>query len=310
MCVAAAHIPLALQARTCAQIHLRVHARTRACANRYAEHALGTRARLSARGKKRKAPGCEKEGCGAVWCLLHVRDNVLCSGGDDATIRFWDADTAGCLGTYVGHGGYGDDVGELGRPHKLSRAFAPVESLCHLGGDGARIASASYDRTICIWDVSDLEKVQMLRTWVAGDNAIVSVAAIAERRLVSCGADKEVKFWDWTSGELLAKARSRGICKCAARLSDQTVALGGGDATIRVFDWVEEKDLLGKHGFYAMEMSIYHMSRVFFEHADEADYAEPILYQTVPKSVGEAEAKEAMAVVIAMVEAAITYQPM
>ena len=30
------------------------------------------------------------EGCGSIWCLLHLRQNLLVSGSDDATVRLWD----------------------------------------------------------------------------------------------------------------------------------------------------------------------------------------------------------------------------
>lgn len=252
----------------------------------------------------------QKEGCGAVFCLLHVRGNVLCSGADDSTIRFWDVDTARCFGTHVGHPGYQADIGEGGyRRFQFTREFAPVWRLCHLGGDGMRIASASYDRTVSIWDVSDVRNAKVVLNWLAGDNTILYVTAISEKHLATCGSDKQVKFWNWETGELTTKTWTRGSACAVSMLDDRTVAIGGGDATLRVFDWVEEKDLKGEHGFYAMDFIITSMCRVFFEDANDTHWLrEPILYQTVHRSAGEEDAKEALELHRYMLEEAMNFQ--
>lgn len=239
----------------------------------------------------------QKEGCGALYCFLHLRGNLLASGSDDSTIRFWDIDTGKCFGKYLGHKGYGADIGNDYRTYKLSTEFAPVWRMCHLGGDGSKIASCSYDRTVCIWDVSDIEQVRIVFSWQAGDNAILHLAVLSETVIGTCGADKEVKFWTWEDGELLDKTGTRGHANSMLMLDETTVAIGGGDSTLRLFDWEKGEDLMGDRGFYAMEYIIQCTCRVFRDDADEAKLIRrPILYQRTPAHVAEADSKEALVI--------------
>lgn len=252
----------------------------------------------------------QSEGCGAIHCLLHLRENLLCSGSDDATVRFWDADTSSCLGSFVGHHGYGDDIGEDHREFRLAREFAPVWKLCHLGRDGTRIASASYDRTVCVWDVSDVTCAHVVQRFLAGDNAITGIVAATECRLVTCGADKEIKLWNWEAGELLQKAKvAQGAPAAAVLLRDGVVAVGGGDASLRVYDWKGDAALLGREGVpHAMDYSITDMCSIFLDEADEDQWIRhPILYATVLKSVGELDAQEAVDAAKKLLRYALTY---
>lgn len=54
----------------------------------------------------------------------------------DETVRIWDATTGECIRTLEGHTSY-----------VYYASFSP---------DGKRIVSASLDKTIRIWDISDL----------------------------------------------------------------------------------------------------------------------------------------------------------
>src|SRR5204862_76799 len=76
----------------------------------------------------------------------------------------------------------------------------PVRSVA-FSPDSARLASASSDRTVKIWDAGSGECLQTLE----GHSDPVSSVAFSpdSARLASASADRTVKIWDVGSGECL-----------------------------------------------------------------------------------------------------------
>ncbi|CAE8735665.1 unnamed protein product [Polarella glacialis] len=224
----------------------------------------------------------QKQGCGAVWSVLHLRGNIIVSGSEDATVRVWDIDTGKALGSaQIGHLGWGEEIGATGLGWKLSERFGAVWKLCHLGKDGNQFASCSYDRTICIWDASDLENVRVIRSWKAAENGVLNVSLVGKCHIASCGSDKEVKIWNFETGELVHKIQTRGIASAVAMIDEHVIAIAGGDATLRIYDWSKGKDLTGKHGFYAHDMTLRSVAKL--RHSDQAQSnwtTCPIMYQS------------------------------
>jgi WD40 repeat protein len=238
----------------------------------------------------------QREGCGAVWTCLHVRENIAATGSDDSTIRFWDIDMGKCLGTYVGHKGYGQDIGPMGKPYKLSREFAAVWKLINVGDDGKSLASCSYDRTITIWDITDLTDVKIVRNWLAADNAIIHIGMVGPDLIASCGADKEMKIWSIT-GQLLHRVRTeRGIPACCLYLKENLLAMAGGDSSIRIIDFEDTpKDCAGPNGWNAHEYIISDIAAIHSSDEDEKLYTkQPIMYCNVKKEAGEKDAQLAL----------------
>lgn len=219
----------------------------------------------------------QEEGCGQVWSLLHLKYNIMVTASDDTTIRLWDIDKGELLSTHVGHMGWGDDIGAKS---KFAQGFAPVWKLIHLGDGGDRIASSSYDRTVCIWDTSDINDVKMLRTLRGHDNSVISLGLLSKDVLASCSGDNTVKIWNFDTGALLHTIKTHGFPNCCTRLDDERFAIGGGDCSIRVYNWKEERDEMGDGGFYAHEFSVAWMTRFYAEDADDSKFIEPIMYRS------------------------------
>lgn len=233
------------------------------------------------------------EGCGAIWCFLHLRDNLIVSGSDDATVRCWDIDTGSSLCTKIGHMGYGEDIGEPGIGWKLSERFATVLKMCHLGKDGRQFATCSYDRTVVIWDASSPTDLQVLRRWKAHGNGILSVCYAGKGIIATCSGDKTVKIWDWTTAEMLGETKTRGIASDACMVDEDRIFIAGGDATIRIYNWKQDKD---EKQFYAHDMTLQGCAPVCKSRRDDPKNwtKDPIMYLNLKYPENEADSKAAL----------------
>jgi WD40 repeat protein len=117
--------------------------------------------------------------------------------------------------------------------------------------DGKRIASASFDRTVKVWEtpvpgrsaaISPLRLIQTLgQTRGSGHNGLITGLAFSGdgRRLFSSGGeDKTVKVWDPQAGEEVLNLRGHTLfCHGLAASADGArLASAGKDGTIRIWD--------------------------------------------------------------------------
>lgn len=104
--------------------------------------------------------------------------------------------------------------------HVLSVAFSP---------DGKRLASASCDRTIKVWDTTNGHEQLTLRH----DGVVRSVAISPDGTLLASGArDRTVKVWDATSGQekLTLKGHSTVPLSVTFGLDGKRLASASGEA--------------------------------------------------------------------------------
>jgi len=109
----------------------------------------------------------------------------------------------------------------------LSAAFSP---------DGARIVTASNDRTAQVWDAASGE---MLRELKGHDGAVVSAAFGPDgARIVTASDDRTARLWDAASGELLRELKGHGdrVQSAAFSADGARIVTASFDRTARVWD--------------------------------------------------------------------------
>ena len=119
---------------------------------------------------------------------------------------------------------------------------APVTS-CAWSADGRRLASASYDNTVRVWDA---ESGKCLRTLEGHANRVTSCAWSADgRRLASASEDNTVRVWDAESGKCLRTLEGHAdwVTSCAWSADGRRLASGAEDKTLRVWDAESGKNL-------------------------------------------------------------------
>jgi len=179
----------------------------------------------------------------------------LASASSDGTVRIWDGRPGGANRVPEGH-----DAAECSRrgvcwacsavERVLEGHTSSVEGVA-FSPDSSRLASASSDGTIRIWDS---ETCALERILEGHTSSVFGVAFSPEgRRLASASADGTIRIWNATSGkaERTLTGSAETIRGAAFSPDDRRIAAASADGTVRVWDAGTgrlERTLLGHTG--------------------------------------------------------------
>ena len=103
------------------------------------------------------------------------------------------------------------------------------------------LASASWDKTIKLWDVNCRKDCKPLTTLTGHGNGVQSVAFSPDgRTLASAGADGLIKLWEMRSSKELATLNGGNVWSVAFSPDGRILASGGGGDRLRL--WVAATD--------------------------------------------------------------------
>jgi WD40 repeat protein len=162
------------------------------------------------------------EGTGAATAVAFGGSGLLAAAARDGVVRVWDAGTGELRGRLTGHRGGVDAV-----------AFRP---------DGGLLASGGEDGTVRLWDPSSARPVGA--PLVAG-RPVLDVAFSADgAELASADSGGSVQLWDVGGGRLLGTLTGHiGAVNAVAFGSDDLLATGGADGTIRRWDTAAQREV-------------------------------------------------------------------
>ncbi|MBI4615356.1 MAG: DUF4062 domain-containing protein [Planctomycetes bacterium] len=130
----------------------------------------------------------------------------------------------------------------MNRPERRSACLITLAghssrvTACAYSPDGRRVVSASFDKTLKVWDAQTGQELATL----AGHWNWVSACAYSPdgRRVVSASGDKRLKVWDAESGRGLTTfaGHSDRVIACAYSPDGRRVASGSQDKTLKLWD--------------------------------------------------------------------------
>jgi WD40 repeat protein len=144
-------------------------------------------------------------------------NTLLASGGQDGTMRFWDAQTR--KSKLILEGG-----GVL--------AFSP---------DGMLLASGSGDGSVRLWDVKTVKEIRVMKEPEWTTDIVFSPDGTL---LATANMDQKVRLWNVKTGEQVSVMEHTDRVLSVAFSPDGTLlASGGGDQMLRVWDVKTGKQL-------------------------------------------------------------------
>jgi len=157
-----------------------------------------------------------------VRAILWGKNNLLYTGGDDKVIRIWGMETEGHytkwkeLSTLSGH-----------KAFVMFLAFSP---------DQQRIASASSDYTLKVWDLKESKEIATL---AEHKGMVWSVVFSPDAKfLVSASGDKTVRVWDLATNKQISvlSGHTSIIFSVAFSLDGTCVVSSAADYSVKLWN--------------------------------------------------------------------------
>src|SRR5206468_32524 len=125
----------------------------------------------------------------------------IASGSEDQTVKVWDAQTGQETLTLKAHTNAQRAISALRMSRATQETHTNAVYSVAFSADGTRIASASGDGMVKVWDAHTGQQMLYLK---GHTNWVHSVAFSADgKRIVSGSYDKTVRVWDAVSGQCL-----------------------------------------------------------------------------------------------------------
>jgi WD40 repeat protein len=162
----------------------------------------------------------------------------LASTGLDGTVRVWDPATGQQTLVLKGYTGGALTV-TLSAAPSYRPAFSP---------DGQRLAAASGDNFVKVWDSATGEE---MLTCKGHTSRVFGVAFSPDgKHLASAGNDQTVRIWDAATGREIRSLQtySGSVLSVAFSPDGRRLASAGGDPTVRLWDWATGQELLTLKG--------------------------------------------------------------
>jgi WD40 repeat protein/nucleoside phosphorylase len=159
-------------------------------------------------------------------CAVTPDGRRVVSTSNNNTLKVWDLETGARLATLAG---YAKASWYPGTPH------ARVVTACAVTPEGQRVVSASYDKTLKVWD---LETGALLATLEHAGGVTACEVTPDGRRVVSASGDRTLKVWDLETGALLATMEDHagGMTTCEVTPDGRRVVSASWDRTLKVWD--------------------------------------------------------------------------
>ncbi|KAI0524467.1 hypothetical protein KFK09_003837 [Dendrobium nobile] len=199
---------------------------------------------------------CHDGGCGSI--LFEHNSNMLLTGGQDRTVKVWDANTGILSNTFRGSVGSILDLAvthdnkfvigasssnnlcvwesSTGRiRHTLTGHTDKVCSVDANRNSARNVVSAAYDHTIKVWD---LQRGYCSHTIISVSNC--NAIAYSSDGLTICSGhvDGNLRLWDSQSGKLMSEvaAHSQAVTSVCVSPSGNIVLTSGRDNVHNLFD--------------------------------------------------------------------------